>query len=1691
MNLINMRRITVISFLKTIFSYLADIFSHRTISVSEAIILRLTKKPYLMFRYLPVIVVFLLPGLSGMENTVYGQGCNPALTGCPGDIVVNVQPNTCGNNVTWLPPSMITPCPGNTVTSNFAPGDFFNAGTTQVIYYSWSGTEKKDSCKFNVIVVDNQKPVVVTKNANLYISQSGTAILNSSDINNGSSDNCSLTLIPGRTIFTCSDVGLTIPVALTGTDPSGNSSTSTAQVTVHDTTRPVINTREFSLLLDNNGTGSLSASDIDNGTYDNCGPVTLSVTPTSFSCPDQGSKKVTFTAADSHGNIAVKDVWITVNSSLKINSVSLSNCDAAGTYALFNSNVSGGSGSYFYFWDCLDDAVNPFVQEIAVYPYVTFVNTSTKITPFFNNNIPDGNYTIRLVITDGNGCSDTAEMIIVKTGPVYSNITRRSSTACEGSTVTYTVNPDPVATFDWQVTNGTILSSPPYTNSVNVQWNMGVTFGVVTATLSKTNLMGQPCSSTVTDSVSIDLLPPPVFSNPVLNACLGSEETYTVTVPYQAYEWIVTGGLVTGGGSGNNFVKVRWSPVPAGKVTVIVSTVTGCSASAYVDVNINNLAGSILSVTDITCNGAANGMVSAAAATGTGVAPYEYSLDGGAYQVSGNFVNIAPGPHFVRIRDAVLCTLDLGFNITQPLVLVASVNKVDVTCFGGFTGVITAAGSGGTSPYEYSLNSSAFQPSGAFSGLPAGLHTLNVRDANNCPFTQKIIILQPDAVSGSALVTTPVKCFGGTATVTITGSGGTAPLSYTFNGVTNSTGVFPGIPAGSSYSWSITDANSCGPFTGTLGVTQPAALTGSASVTTAILCNGGTGTVTLTGSGGTAPLSYTFNGVTNTTGIFNGIAAGAGYPWSITDANGCGPVTGTLPVTEPAIITGSAAVTVPVLCNGGTATVKLTGGGGTAPLSYTFNGVTNTTGIFSGIAAGTGYIWNITDVNNCTPVTGTIDIGEPSAISGSASVSEEIICYGGTATVTITGSGGTAPLSYTFNGVTNATGIFPGITAGNAYSWSITDANNCGPLTGNIDVNQPDLLTAIAEVINPVPCPGGTATVKIIPSGGIAPYSFTFNGVTNATGIFSGIASGTGYVWSINDGNTCGPVVGTLDITEPLIITGTATVTNPVPCTGGTATVTITGSGGTEPYSFTFNGITNTSGIFSGISPGTGYQWIVNDINGCTPASGTLDITEPEIISGTISVTSPIVCNGSTTTVILTGNGGTIPLIYTFNGISNATGIFTEIHAGTAYQWSITDVNSCNPVTGIIDITEPPALTGTITFQSNVTVTGGNDGIVTVEGYGGTPPYLYSLNGSSFQVSGTFSSLTAGNYTVRIQDAALCEVDVPVSITDPSVPLSGTLVSKTDVSCFGGADGSLTVTGIAGIGTYEYSMNGTDFQASGTFNNLKAGTYIITIRDEKPATFPVTVDITEPETAVTVTTTGMNNLCNGDNTGSVIAVASGGTGQYEFSWNTSPVQMNDTASLLPAGTYEVTVTDANGCIAVGDVTISGPPALVLNLSATEADCPDTNDGSIILTISGGTAPYLTLWQDGNESQNRTELLPGNYTVTVTDDNGCAAMATAAVGFTGTFGCVEIPQIITPNNDGFNDEWRIRNIDLYPGAEVLVYTRWGKLVYKSRNISADPWDGRFNGRLMPTDSYHYILYLNDGSKPRSGVISIIR
>jgi gliding motility-associated-like protein len=551
-------------------------------------------------------------------------------------------------------------------------------------------------------------------------------------------------------------------------------------------------------------------------------------------------------------------------------------------------------------------------------------------------------------------------------------------------------------------------------------------------------------------------------------------------------------------------------------------------------------------------------------------------------------------------------------------------------------------------------------------------------------------------------------------------------------------------------------------------------------------------------------------------------------------------------------------------------------------------------------------------------------------------------------------------------------------------------------------------------------------------------------------------------------------------------------------------------------------------------------------------------------------VTTPILCNGGTGTVTLTGAGGTAPLSYTFNAVTNGTGVFVGIPAGAAYAWSITDANACAPATGVLAVTEPSSLSGSITAQTNVSVFGGNDGSVTVAGSGGTAPYMYNINGGIFQVSGTFNTLIADLYTVTVRDANLCTFNVPVTITQPLVPLTGSITSQTNVLCFGSSTGSVTVTGVDGIAPYEYKLNAGAYQSSGTFSSLAAGPYTVTVRDALLSTFVVNVTITQPAAALailtsqtnvlcsggstgsatatvsggtspytyswnttpvkttatanglaagpyivtvtdasgctatanvtitqppvlTVTTTKVDVMCNGGSTGSSTATPAGGTAPYSYSWNTTPVQTAATAAGLPAGAYIVTVTDANLCTATANVTIAEPAEMVLDPTVTETTCPDSHDGAITINVTGGTSPFTVFWADplAPTTLTRTDLDTATYSAVVTDVNGCAKSIDVVVGFTGSSTCLMIPQIITPNDDGYNDEWVIRNIDLFPNAEVFVYTRWGKLVYHSKNISADPWDGRFKGKLLPTDSYHYILRLGDGSDPTSGIISIIR
>ncbi len=441
----------------------------------------------------------------------------------------------------------------------------------------------------------------------------------------------------------------------------------------------------------------------------------------------------------------------------------------------------------------------------------------------------------------------------------------------------------------------------------------------------------------------------------------------------------------------------------------------------------------------------------------------------------------------------------------------------------------------------------------------------------------------------------------------------------------------------------------------------------------------------------------------------------------------------------------------------------------------------------------------------------------------------------------------------------------------------------------------------------------------------------------------------------------------------------------------------------------------------------------------------------------------------------------------------NLVGTYTFNEGITTVTYTVTDgaglTATCSSNVTITPSSLP--LSGSIISQTNVDCFGSSTGSVTVSGSDGITPYEYSLNGGAFQSSGTFGTLTSGSHTITIRDAGLSTYDLPVTIIQPSSAVSGTITSQTNVTCTGDNSGSVTVAGSGGVAPYNYKIGTSSFQSSGTFGGLSAGNYTISVQDANLCIFDIQVTIAEPVQIVASVTSQKNISCNGGTDGSVTITATGGNSPYEYSINGGAYQVSGTFNGLAPASHNVTVRDANLCSSTVNVTITEPEALEVLMTSTDASCPDQPDGSISVSVTGGSSPYSYFWDDGFTESDRTGIKDGSYSLVVTDANGCAASASVDIGVTGSEGCIIVQEIITPNNDGFNDSWKIRNIELFPNAEVFVYNRWGELVFKTKNIPANEWDGTSDGKLLPTDSYHYILHLNDGSKPKTGVISIIR
>ena len=532
--------------------------------------------------------------------------------------------------------------------------------------------------------------------------------------------------------------------------------------------------------------------------------------------------------------------------------------------------------------------------------------------------------------------------------------------------------------------------------------------------------------------------------------------------------------------------------------------------------------------------------------------------------------------------------------------------------------------------------------------------------------------------------------------------------------------------------------------------------------------------------------------------------------------------------------------------------------------------------------------------------------------------------------------------------------IFPALTAPVSLSTTTTDVSCNGLTDGSIDLTV---------------------------GGGTTPYTYQWsNGPT--TEDINGLGAGA-YTVTVTDAGGQTAITSAV-ITEPTAIVATATVSQAINCFGTTGCLMIGATGGISPYTFVWS--TGATGMnICGLLAGT-YTVTVTDANGCTSSSA-VTLTQPTIMAASSIDVNVSTIGGSDGSIDLTVSGGTPSYTYFWSNGSNSQDL-TNISAGT-YTVTISDINGCT-ITYSTTITQPSSGPLSVSLSpTNVTCSGAGDGIMTANVTGGTTPYTYLWSNGG--TTATITGLTPANYTVTVTDATGSTQTATTSISQP-FPLSVNTVSINQVSCFGAADGSITVSGVGGLAPYTFAWS--SGQTTASITGLNGGSYTVTITDVNGCTGTSVYGINQPS-QINITNTSTNVTVNGGNDGTIDITVTGGFPSYTYSWSngTSTEDQNN----LTAGTYTVTVTDQNGCTGTTSVVISQPGSGInITTSTVDVTCAGQATGSINTTVSNGTMPYTFSWSNAATTQNLTGLVAGTYTVTVTDQTGTTGTATATV-----------------------------------------------------------------------------------------------
>jgi gliding motility-associated-like protein len=945
------------------------------------------------------------------------------------------------------------------------------------------------------------------------------------------------------------------------------------------------------------------------------------------------------------------------------------------------------------------------------------------------------------------------------------------------------------------------------------------------------------------------------------------------------------------------------------------------------------------------------------------------------------------------LKISYLAALLVLLGTTLKAQMTVNVAVTNPTCFNYTNGYATANATGGTQPYSYSWSNG--QGGGqTVLGIRAGNYTVTVTDAANVRTIKNFTAGEPTQLVGTA---SPVGgvCLAGLMTYQGDGSGGVGPYSYVWRNLSNNVttnGAILNAPAAGSYHLSVTDAQNC-------QVTKVVNIMGDIDVTIRTMpvsCGGmGDGVAEARVTGGLAPYSYRWSYQNASSATLSTVSGGT-YTVTVTDANGCqksavATVAESQPIGVNLIVTDK--------CSNN-ATAKVVPTGGTPPFNITWSngGVGNRqTNLTVGI-----YYVTVTDAAGCNK-TEEFKVSKQSGVQITSN-KFDATCLGnntGYASAKTMGDGlGTYVYKWSNGVTTSSPPTFSEIGNLSPGTYSVTATDGAGCTDNATFVINAQKTVSFSTTPSDAACgsSNGSATVTN-PTGGTAPYTYKWsNGATTAS--TSGLAAGT-YTVTVTDATGCYGV-STVNVQGASNITLNIAKTSSL-CNSASGTISIAApTGGTAPYTYIWSDLTgaNQPSNRTGLRAGT-YTVTVTDATGCRKTSSiVIENTATFNLTGN---KSDATCGNNDGSVSVAPTiGGTAPFTYLWSNGARTAAV-ANLAAGN-YTVTVTDATGCSGTTTVTVFA-----IGNFTIATNATnsTCAGATGTASVTNVtGGTAPYTYRWNNGA--TTQTISNLPPGNYIAIVTDATGCQAASRTMVVGSNSTVTATAPTLTAATC-SKPNGKISVTGANGVAPYSYKI-GTKTSATGVFDSLSSGKYVVVITDATGCSF--TTDSLKIDNAGAVKAQfAISQLsCIGDSVTVRFPnnTINGVTYSWLFSGNRTSTVTTPTVNFVgPEGYVRLIARSPEGCL---DTLVQGFPAAALNFTLvdTVATCANTAVNATVVNTGNQTIRLIYKWTStpttviiGSDSSATANLrLPtvgsNKVYVLVKNDLGCSRLDSVTV-----------------------------------------------------------------------------------------------